>query len=130
MNFMSVVEQVCVLGIVMSFGYIICKTGYVQAKAKDSISKLIVNLILPCLIISSISKQEFKSEMLGEISLVFVMSVFCISTLFFIGAVLLASGAHPCLMGAQVQPFSTTNEPSSTRIVAENVPTPLTVWER
>lgn len=85
MNFMSVVEQVCVLGIVMSFGYIICKTGYVQAKAKDSISKLIVNLILPCLIISSISKQEFKSEMLGEISLVFVMSVFCISTLFFIG---------------------------------------------
>ena len=85
MNFLSVVEQVFVLGIVMLLGFIICKTGYVEAKAKDSISKLIVNLILPCLIISSVSKQEFKSEMLGEIFLVIVMSVFCIGTLFFIG---------------------------------------------
>lgn len=85
MNFLSVVEQVFVLGIVMLLGFIICKTGYVEAKAKDSISKLIVNLILPCLIISSVSKQEFKSEMLGEIFLVIVMSVFCIGTLFFVG---------------------------------------------
>ncbi len=85
MNFSTIVEQVAVLGIVMLFGFVICKTGYVEAKVKDSISKLIVNLILPCLIISSISKQEFETEFLGELFLVFVMSVFCIGTLFFIG---------------------------------------------
>ncbi len=87
MNFSTVVEQVAVLGIVMLFGFIICKTGYIEAKAKDSISKLIVNLILPCLIISSISKQEFKSELLEDILLVFVMTLFCIGTLFCLGVI-------------------------------------------
>ena len=87
MNFSAVVEQIAVLGIVMFFGFIICKTGYVPSKAKDSISKLIVNLILPCLIISSISKQEFETELLKEFLLVFVMTLFCIGTLFFLGVV-------------------------------------------
>ena len=87
MNFMTVVSQVGMLGFIMLFGFLIVKTGYVEAKHKDSISKLIVKLILPCLIISSISKENFEVSRLGELTTVLIMSVFCILTLFVIGVI-------------------------------------------
>lgn len=87
MDFMIVVKQVGMLGFIMLLGYLIVKIGYVEAKHKDSVSKLIVKLILPCLIISSISKENFEVSRLGELGLVCLLSVFCIGTLFGIGVV-------------------------------------------
>ena len=87
MNFMTVVGQVGMLAVIMLFGFVIVKTGYVEARHKDSISKLIVKLILPCLIISSISKETFEVSRLGELLTVAVMSVFCILILFLLGVV-------------------------------------------
>ena len=85
MEFLTVVKQVGMLGAIMLFGFLIVKTGYVEAKHKDSISKLIVKLILPCLIISSISKENFDISKLGDLMTVAGMSVFCILTFFLIG---------------------------------------------
>ncbi len=85
MNFMTVVGQVGMLACIILFGFLIVKTGYVEAKHKDSISKLIVKLILPCLIISSISKETFDVSRIGELLTVALMSVFCIMTLFILG---------------------------------------------
>ncbi len=85
MNIMTVVEKVGVLSIIMAFGFLVVKTGFVDAKIKDSISKLIVSLILPCLIISSISRENFKPEIAGELLLVVLLSLFCIITLFGVG---------------------------------------------
>ncbi len=87
MDFMIVVKQVGMLGFIMLLGYLIVKTGYVEAKHKDAISKLIVKLILPCLIISSISKENFDVSRLGELGLVFLLSVLCIGILFGIGVI-------------------------------------------
>ena len=87
MNFMTVVGQVGMLAVIMLFGFVIVKTGYVEARHKDSISKLIVKLILPCLIISSISKETFEVSRLGELLTVAVMSVFCILILFLLGVI-------------------------------------------
>jgi len=85
MNFGIVAEQIGMLSFVMLLGFIIVKTGYVEAKVKDGISKIIIKLILPCLIISSISSKELNSELLGDIAVVFALSLFCIFTLFGIG---------------------------------------------
>ncbi len=87
MNFMTVVMQVGMLAVIMLFGFLIVKTGYVEAKHKDSISKLIVKLILPCLIISSISKETFEVSRIGELLTVALLSVFCILTLFLLGII-------------------------------------------
>ncbi len=87
MNTMVVAAQVGALAIVMLLGFLAVKTGYLDIKIKDSISKLIVNLILPCLIISSISSKELKPELLGNLGVVFLMSFFCIATLFLIGVI-------------------------------------------
>ena len=85
MEFITVVMQVGMLAVIMLMGFLIVKTGYVEEKYKDAISKLIVKLILPCLIISSISKETFDISRLGELATVFFMSAFCILTLFAIG---------------------------------------------
>ncbi|MBE7040832.1 MAG: AEC family transporter [Ruminococcaceae bacterium] len=87
MEFITVVKQVGMLAAIMLMGFLVVKTGYVEARHKDSISKLIVKLILPCLIISSISKENFEPSRLGELGLVCLLSVICIGTLFGIGVI-------------------------------------------
>ena len=85
MNFGVVIEQVGILSFVMLLGFIVVKTGYVDAKYKDGISKIIVRLVLPCLVISSISEKDLSAEFLGDMALVVTLSLFCIFTLFCLG---------------------------------------------
>lgn len=85
MNMMAITEKVIILGIMMLIGYAVYKTGYVSKEVKDATSKLIVRIVLPCLIISSISAKVFKVELLGNILTVFALSVFCIFLLLFLG---------------------------------------------
>ncbi len=87
MEFTAVVKQVGMLAVIIFMGFLIVKMGYVDAKHKDSLSKLIVRLILPCLIISSISKENFDVSRLDEFATVLVLAVFCILTLFALGII-------------------------------------------
>lgn len=86
MDMMNVVNQVGMLSITMLIGFLIVKTGYIDGKYKNAVSKLIVNLILPCLIISSISEKELKLDLLKDLVTVFFMAIFCIAIMFSVGA--------------------------------------------
>ncbi len=88
MGFYTVVQQVGVLAVIMFVGFFTAKIGYIDIKFKDAISKLIVNLLLPCLIISSISSKELTKELIGELGMVAVMSAFCIAVLYMLGLVM------------------------------------------
>ena len=81
MGIMTVLEQVGMLSVIMLIGFVVAKAGYIDIKYKDAISKLIVNLILPCLIISSISEKNLESELIGELLTVLLMAAFCIAIL-------------------------------------------------
>lgn len=85
MNFMITAQQVGILGTAMLVGFLIVKTGYVNADVKNAISKIIVKVALPCLIISSISEKDLERELLGNIFLTFCLSLFCLITLFAVG---------------------------------------------
>lgn len=85
MNFGVVGMQVGMLSFVMLLGFLIVKTGYVDVKVKDGISKIIVKLVLPCLIISSISAKDLSAEFLKDAAVIFGLSLFCIFTLFGLG---------------------------------------------
>lgn len=85
MNFMITAEQVGILGTAMLIGFLIVKTGYVKAEVRDAISKLIVRVALPALIISSISNKDLEKEFLGNLFLAFCLSLFCIISLFLLG---------------------------------------------
>lgn len=87
MNFTAVAYQIGILAITISIGFLIAKTGYVDIKIKDTLSKLIVKLVLPCLIISSISSKELDKSLAADIFKVFLMSVFCLSVLYGLGII-------------------------------------------
>ena len=88
MNFQVTSVQVGILGIVMLLGYISAKTGYVSADNKNAISKVIVKIILPCLIISSISGKDLQNESLTDIFTVIILSLLCLFVLFGLGVLI------------------------------------------
>lgn len=85
MNMNAVTEKVIILGIMMLIGFIAAKSGYVNKVIKDATSKLIVKIVLPCLIISSMTSKVFKLELLGNILTVLILSVLCIFLLLSLG---------------------------------------------
>ncbi len=87
MDMMNVVNQVGMLSITMLIGFLIVKTGYIDGKYKNAVSKLIVKLILPCLIISSIWEKDLKLDLVKDLITVFFMALFCIATMYCVGAI-------------------------------------------
>ena len=85
MDFSAVTYQICILAITIFVGFVAAKTGYLDVKIKDSLSKLIVKIVLPCMIISSISSKELEKGLAKEIFIVFLMSVFCLAALYGLG---------------------------------------------
>lgn len=87
MEFTAVAYQIGILALTILVGFLAVKTGYIEGKVKDALSKLIMRIILPCLVISSISSKELDKGLITDIFTVFLMSVFCIFVLFALGAI-------------------------------------------
>ncbi|MBR4720903.1 MAG: AEC family transporter [Clostridia bacterium] len=87
MNFTAVSYQIAILAITIFVGFFSVKTGYIDGKIKDALSKVIVKIVLPCLIISSISSKELDKGLLKDIFTVFLMSVFCLFVLYGLGII-------------------------------------------
>lgn len=85
MDFLAVTYKIGILAVIILVGFLAAKTGYIDAKVKDSLSKLIVRIVLPCLIISSISSKELGGGLAKELGLAFLMSFFCIAVLYAVG---------------------------------------------
>lgn len=87
MNFTAVAYQIGILALTILIGFLAVKTGYIDAKIKNSLSKIIVRIVLPCLIISSISSKELDKGLMADIFTVFLMSVFCLLVLYGLGVI-------------------------------------------
>jgi len=85
MDFTAVFYQIGILAVTICVGFIAAKTGYLDIKIKDALSKLIVKIVLPCLIISSITSKELEKGLIKDIFTVFLMSVFSIAVLYSLG---------------------------------------------
>jgi hypothetical protein len=87
MDFTAVSYQIGILAMMILVGFVAGKTGYLDIKIKDALSKVIVKIVLPCLIVSSITSKELEKGLAGDIFTVFLMSVFSLAVLYFIGAI-------------------------------------------
>lgn len=87
MDFTAVSYQIAILALMIFVGFTVAKTGYLDIKIKDALSKLIVKIVLPCLIISSITSKELEKGLVGDIFTVFLMSVFSLAVLYSLGAI-------------------------------------------
>ena len=85
MDFTAVFYQIGILAVTICVGFIAAITGYLDIKIKDALSKLIVKIVLPCLIISSITSKELEKGLIKDIFTVFLMSVFSIAVLYSLG---------------------------------------------
>lgn len=87
MDFSAVSYQIAILALTILVGFIVAKTGYIDIKIKNAISKIIIKIVLPCLILSSVSSKELEKELMGDIFVVFLMSVFCLLVLLGMGVI-------------------------------------------
>jgi len=87
MDFSAVSYQIAILALTILVGFIAAKTGYIDIKIKNAISKIIIKIVLPCLILSSVSSKELEKELMGDIFVVFLMSVFCLLVLLGMGVI-------------------------------------------
>ena len=87
MGFEVIAEQIAILGIAMAIGFLAVKLKYLKAEIAASISKIIVRITLPFLIITTITSQNLSPEMLKNAVLLAVIEI-CILLLLFIGGAL------------------------------------------
>ena len=61
-GFNTIVTSITTLGLAMVIGFISVKTGYLDIKIKDAISKVIIRITLPLLMITSLTKLTLDAQ--------------------------------------------------------------------
>jgi predicted permease len=61
-GFQTIITSILTLGLAMLIGFICIKTGYIKNEVKDAISKLIIRVTLPLLMITSLTKLTLDSQ--------------------------------------------------------------------
>lgn len=92
-GFETIVISIAKLAIAMLVGFVCLKTGYITKEQNDGMSKIVVRVTLPLLIISSLTSMDFDMEKLIASAEVLV-AAFCIELLLFCAGTLMmrASG--------------------------------------
>lgn len=99
-GFGTIINSILTLGLAMIVGFVCIKTGYITDEQKNGLSKIIVKVTLPLLIISSLTQLEFDHEKLVNSIYVLVISAIVVLLLFGIGSVTAKIGRMEKRMGA------------------------------
>ena len=70
--FIDSLQAVIGVSLVMAVGYFLGKSGLVDEKARDMLSRLIILVALPCTVVSGF-QNEFSMDMLSELYIVFLL---------------------------------------------------------
>lgn len=76
-GFLSILHSITVLSLMMAVGFIVLKTGYIDKEVKNAISKIVVRLSLPILVVMSLTKNELNAEKIKN-SLILIVSAFAV----------------------------------------------------
>ncbi len=85
MDISIIVEAIIKLGIAIFIGYIAAKTKYVPSEARETISKLIMKITLPLLILTSLLSKELSADAAKNSLIVVAVAVLSMTVLFLIG---------------------------------------------
>lgn len=84
MGFEVIVKQIVILGIAIVVGYAAAKTGYLDKELRHGISRIVVRITLPFLIITSLTKNELNAELMKNAGLVLLIGYISIAALYLI----------------------------------------------
>lgn len=74
MNYTLIINQILTLFIIILVGYILKKKDYIDKKIEKGLSKLLINVVLPALIISSMI-IEINDNLINNVKLISIISV-------------------------------------------------------
>lgn len=70
-GFETIINSILTLGLAMLIGFICVKTGYIKTEVKDAISKIIIRVTLPLLMITSLTKLTLdKTKVINSVTTV------------------------------------------------------------
>ena len=68
-GFETIINSIIKLGIAMLVGFVCIKTGYITKEQNNGLSKVIVRVTLPILIITSLTSLEFDTQKIEKFDL-------------------------------------------------------------
>ena len=86
-GFETIINSIIKLGIAMLVGFLCIKTGYITKEQNNGLSKVIVRVTLPILIITSLTSLEFDTQKLKNSIYVLLVSIVAVAFLFAVGTV-------------------------------------------
>ena len=86
-GFETIINSIIKLGIAMLVGFLCIKTGYITKEQNNGLSKVIVRVTLPILIITSLTSLEFDTQKLKNSIYVLLVSIVVVAFLFAVGTV-------------------------------------------
>ncbi|MCH5209903.1 MAG: AEC family transporter [Oscillospiraceae bacterium] len=85
-GFETIIHSILTLGLAMLIGFVCVKTGYITEEQKNGLSRIIVRVTLPILVITSLTSIDFDREKLINSIHVLLISILVIAMLYLIGA--------------------------------------------
>ncbi|MDO5397075.1 MAG: AEC family transporter [bacterium] len=84
-GFETIINSILTLGLAMLIGFTCVKTGYLKAEIKDSISKIIIRVTLPLLMITSLTKLTLDHSKVVNSIITVIAAYIIIGVLYFAG---------------------------------------------
>lgn len=84
-DFNDILNSILVLGTAMLVGFICVKSGYIKNEAREALSKILVRVTLPILIVTTMTKLELDRERIINCIQILVTAFACIGAMCLIG---------------------------------------------
>lgn len=84
-GFSTIVNSILTLGLAMLVGFVCVKTGYITEEQKNALSKIIVKVTLPILVVTSLTKLELNHEKIVNSVYVLILALIIIGVMYAIG---------------------------------------------
>lgn len=85
-GFADILDSILVLGIAMLVGFICVKSGYIKPEVRDAISKILVKVTLPILVVTTMTKLGLDKDRIINCITILVIGWVCIPVMYMIGA--------------------------------------------
>lgn len=84
-EFSEIVESILVLAIAVFIGFAAVKSGYISTEVRDSISKLLVRVTLPILVVTTMTKIELDHDKIVNSITILLVAWASLAVMYFIG---------------------------------------------
>ena len=91
-GFGTIINSIITLGLAMLVGFICIKTKYISEEQNNGMSKIVVRVTLPILVITSLTSLDFDREKLINSIHVLVVSIVVVAFLYAVGMLMAKMG--------------------------------------